>query len=352
MANRRRDAECEGLWSPPSPSSSPSSDRRDDAVFWGLTGSYGGNYGGPEGFCFDVLCGADETIEGASEDGIRDRMRSFADELARQAGETKGRNVMLTMGMDFWFSDAGRNYANLDLLIEAADRHFREDEGAIGVFGGRFDGVDIFYSTPERYTRCKYADAVRATSAEAATTGKRDAASTSGVNYSPLTAAATHDPASWRTNVKTGDFFPYADCDHCYWSGYYSSRQGLKRQERVASSFLHAARQIESMMRLQSTRPRTSDNDGDGGQRKVVTEADDVVITEDDDAGGPSRFLRIKGTLDLAGDGASSWNASPLFALEDASGIAQHHDAVAGTSKQRESAFLFDKPILLTQCRH
>ncbi len=46
------------------------------------------------------------------------------------------------------------NYVNLDLLVEAADRHFREDDGAIGVFDGRFDGVNIFYSTPERYTRC------------------------------------------------------------------------------------------------------------------------------------------------------------------------------------------------------
>ena len=34
---------------------------------------------------------------------------------------------------------------NLDLLIEAADQHFREDEGAISVFDGRFDGVN--YST-------------------------------------------------------------------------------------------------------------------------------------------------------------------------------------------------------------
>jgi hypothetical protein len=85
------------------------------------------------------------------------------------------------------------------------------------------------------------------------------------------------------------------------------------------------------MMRLQSLRSRTSDDDGDGGRRK---------------------FLRIEGTLDLAGDGASSWNASPLFALEDAHGIAQHHDAVAGTSKQRKSVLYFDTPILLNQYRH
>ena len=45
-----------------------------------------------------------------------------------------------------------------------------------------------------------------------------------------------YDPASWTTNTKRGDFFPYADCDHCYWSGYFSSRQGLKKMERVGSS--------------------------------------------------------------------------------------------------------------------
>jgi alpha-mannosidase len=275
-------------------------------------------------------------------------MRLFADELARQAGETKGRNVMLTMGMDFFYSDAGRNYENLDLLIEAADRHFREDDGAIGVFGERFDGVNIFYSTPDRYTRCKYADAVNAAAA-AVTTGKRDAASTGDRNHPPPIAAAKYDPTAWRTNVKTGDFFPYADCEHCYWSGYFSSRQGLKRQERAASSFLHAARQIESMMRLQSTW-RTSDDGGDGGRRKVVIEGDENAMTDDDYAGETARFSRAEGTLDLAGDGASSWNASPLFALEDASGIAQHHDAVAGTSKQRKSASSFDTPILLNNC--
>ena len=29
-------------------------------MFWGLTGSYGGNYGAPDGFCFDSFC--DEAV--------------------------------------------------------------------------------------------------------------------------------------------------------------------------------------------------------------------------------------------------------------------------------------------------
>jgi hypothetical protein len=117
---------------------------------------------------------------------------------------------------------------------------------------------------------------------------------------------AKYNPATWKTNIKTKDFFPYADCDHCYWSGYFSSRQGLKRQERMSSSFLHASRQIESMLKLQSLQKRDDIND----QNEEIT-------------------------LDMSVDNESTlWNASPLFTLEDASGTAQHHDAVAGTSKQ------------------
>ena len=156
--------------------------------------------------------------------------------------------------------------------------------------------MNIFYSTPERYTRCKYVDSVHA----AMTTGTTSHGG--GATISSM-VASKYNPATWKTNIKTNDFFPYADCDHCYWSGYFSSRQGLKRQERMSSSFLHASRQIESMLKLQSLQKRDDRN--------------------------------VESTLDMSGDNKIiSWNASPLFTLEDASGTAQHHDAVAGTSKQ------------------
>ena len=88
-------------------------------------------------------------------------------------------------------------------------------------------------------------------------------------------------------SVKTDDFFPYSDCPHCFWTGYFTSRAGFKRLERVGSSFLQAARQIESMK-------------------------------------------DSKGSVGFHGCDCKE----PLYPLEDAMGIVQHHDAVSGTAKQ------------------
>jgi Alpha mannosidase middle domain len=130
------------------------------------------------------------------------------------------------------------------------------------MFGPRFDSLNIFYSSPDYYTKCKY-DEFKA--------GKAPAAPGSDVRYS----------------VKSDDFMPYSDCEHCFWTGYFTSRAGLKRLERVSSSFLLSARQIETMW-------------------------------ED--------------TRDPSHDPYECQHA--MEELEDASAVAQHHDAVSGTSKQ------------------
>ncbi|XP_009591416.1 probable alpha-mannosidase At5g13980 [Nicotiana tomentosiformis] len=79
--------------------------------------------------------------------------------------------------------------------------------------------------------------------------------------------------------LKTDDYFPYADRINAYWTGYFTSRPALKLYVRMMSGYYLAARQLELFKGRSETGP----------------------------------------TTDL---------------LADALAIAQHHDAVSGTSKQ------------------
>jgi Alpha mannosidase middle domain len=124
------------------------------------------------------------------------------------------------------------------------------------LFVPRYDRINIFYSNPDYYTQQK------------------------------RLSVEKQDPVEWP--VKTDDFFPYSDCPHCFWTGYFTSRAALKRFERVASSFLLAARQIDALTPIDSS----------------------------------------------MNDASFGFSGSPLYPLEDAVSIAQHHDAVSGTAKQ------------------
>ncbi|XP_069460399.1 lysosomal alpha-mannosidase-like [Ambystoma mexicanum] len=88
-------------------------------------------------------------------------------------------------------------------------------------------------------------------------------------------------------SVKTDDFFPYADGPHQFWTGYFTSRPAFKRYERMTNNFLQVCNQLE-----------------------VLAEA--------------------KATDGPYGLGDSS-------VLKRAMGVAQHHDAVAGTAQQHVS---------------
>lgn len=83
--------------------------------------------------------------------------------------------------------------------------------------------------------------------------------------------------ANFTWTTKSDDFFPYASLPHVVWSGYFTSRPALKGYVRTSSNFLQACRQLEIQQ--------------------------------------------------------PSANASSLL-LWESMGIAQHHDAVSGTSKQ------------------
>ncbi|CAF4727915.1 unnamed protein product, partial [Rotaria sp. Silwood2] len=84
--------------------------------------------------------------------------------------------------------------------------------------------------------------------------------------------------AEKKWSTKTDDFFPYASTPSVYWTGYYTSRPALKRYERYANNILQVTRQLN---------------------------------------GFSQSNLR-----------------NPIFDLSEAMGLAQHHDAVSGTSKQ------------------
>jgi hypothetical protein len=86
---------CEGLWN-------SSTSWNDSTVFWGLTGSYSGNYGPPSGFCFDLKCGENVvSLIGLNTSQMEPMIVDFLRKIRVQSDQTKGNNIMLTMGSDF-----------------------------------------------------------------------------------------------------------------------------------------------------------------------------------------------------------------------------------------------------------
>jgi Glycosyl hydrolases family 38 N-terminal domain len=82
--------------------------QHEEAIFWGLTGSYRGNYGPPDdSFCFDVLCPDTEPLVSANTSRLLQRMEMLLRQDVRiQAQQTRGQHIMLTMGTDFTYQDA------------------------------------------------------------------------------------------------------------------------------------------------------------------------------------------------------------------------------------------------------
>mmetsp|Transcript_3428 Transcript_3428/g.7967 ORF Transcript_3428/g.7967 Transcript_3428/m.7967 type:complete len:788 (+) Transcript_3428:97-2460(+) len=189
---RQKAQECEGVWR------ASESLGADAQVFWGLTGSYGGNYGPPEGLYFDSF--RDDAVPVMDDAQLADfnvdeRVATLVQAALDQAAMTKGNHVMMTMGLDFHYESASQWLGNLDKLMHYAN-----------ALAG--DQVNVFYSTPTAYADAKHAEGTKWT-------------------------------------VKTDDFFPYADSAHAYWTGYFTSRPLLKRFERVSSGLLQAFRQLE-----------------------------------------------------------------------------------------------------------
>ncbi|XP_021676963.2 alpha-mannosidase isoform X1 [Hevea brasiliensis] len=158
---------------------------------------------------------------------VEQRVNDFINAAITQANVTRTNHIMWTMGDDFQYQYAESWFKQMDKMI-----HYVNKDGR----------VNALYSTPSIYTDVKNAA-----------------------------------NESWP--LKTDDYFPYADGENAYWTGFFTSRPGLKRYVRQLSGYYLATRQLEFFVGKKSTGPST-------------------------------------------------------YSLGDALGIAQHHDAVTGTAKQ------------------
>jgi hypothetical protein len=223
---RIKEKNLEVLWRG-SASQGASNDMFSANLYWG--------YGPPPGFCFDVHCG-DDPIQARADlfdYDLDKRADLFAKYAREQAAAIKG-DIMFTFGSDFLYEQAEEWFSNIDILI----KYFKENYSKYKLV--------VKYSTPAIYTDAKF-----------------------------------NANTTW--NLKTDDFFPYADGPHAYWTGYFVSRAAYKAYERYSNAYYQVCKQLETF-----------------------------------------RDLNLKQS--------PSGSSSKLMA--DSMGIAQHHDSVSGTAKQ------------------
>lgn len=164
-----------------------------------------GNYGPPLGFNWDWGQMDDPLIDDPDSpfNNVVAKLAWLSAQARNMFSIMRGNDIMFFMGSDFEYALADAWYKNLDKLI-----HYINEAGEF----------NIFYSTPAEYVAAK-------------------------MSYD--------DSVTWP--VKTDDFFPYADCPHCYWTGYFTSRPTSKGYIRAATAYLQAARQLQVLAKLDAS---------------------------------------------------------------------------------------------------
>ncbi|KAG8388157.1 hypothetical protein BUALT_Bualt02G0096700 [Buddleja alternifolia] len=220
-AKRRGDKSLEVVWQGSKSRGSSSQ------IFAGAF--YAGNYEPPTSFYFEVNDDSPVVQDNINlfDYNVKERVDDFVAAALSQANVTRSNHIMWTMGTDFKYQYAETWFRNMDKLI-----HYVNQDGR----------VNALYSTPSFYTDTKHA----------------------------LNEA-------WP--LKSDDYFPYADRENAYWTGYFTSRPAIKGYVRTMSGYYIAARQLELFRGRNKSGPTTD-------------------------------------------------------SLADALAIAQHHDAVSGTEKQ------------------
>ncbi|XP_048480276.1 lysosomal alpha-mannosidase [Plutella xylostella] len=169
-----------------------------------FTGVLYNTYSPPPGFCFDVLCGDEPVVDDVASPAhnVDRRVSALLQYINAEASHYRSGHIVLTMGGDFTYQDAGMWYTNLDKLIEHTNR----------VAEGK---VHLFYSTPNCYLK------------------------------------AVHD-ANPTLPTKRDDFFPYASDPNSFWTGYFTSKPTIKLYEREGNNVLQMVKQLQVLAQLDS----------------------------------------------------------------------------------------------------
>ncbi|CAH2987949.1 unnamed protein product [Chilo suppressalis] len=164
-----------------------------------FTGILYNTYAPPPGFCFDILCNDEPIIDDPSSPdyNVDRRVDGFFARAKQMARAYSTNNVLVTMGDDFNYQDAGMWFKNLDKLIKYGNKMAADDNL----------NINIFYSTPDCY----------------------------------LKAVKDANPV---LPIKQDDFFPYASDPHSYWTGYFTSRPTIKLIEAEANKYMQMAKQL------------------------------------------------------------------------------------------------------------
>ena len=224
----------EMLWTP------PTSQGIENAILTHI--NYNG-YGFPPGFCFDVTCGDDPIMDDTSLTGynLDSKSNDLVNYFLGMNTSYQTNTLMHTAGGDFTWMAAEQNFKNYDKLLTYINNRSASYN------------LNITYSTPSQYLAAIY-------------------------------------PQNKIYPPKTDDFFPYADGDNAYWTGYFISRVSLKKLVREQGKLLQAVRRLATQAVWKNS---------------------------------SSLFAKNFTQIDAA-----------ITQLEEAVSITQHHDAVTGTSKQ------------------
>ncbi|XP_075989719.1 lysosomal alpha-mannosidase-like isoform X1 [Anticarsia gemmatalis] len=170
-----------------------------------FTGVLHNTYSPPPGFCFDVLCNDEPIVDDPESPiyNVESKIATFVELCANYAKSYRTNNILITMGEDFNYQDAGMWFNNLDKLIDYTNIKSAKEQL----------NITLFYSTPDCY----------------------------------LKAIKDANP---QLPLKKDDFFPYASDPTAFWTGYFTSRPTTKYFERESNNYLQMVKQLQVLADL------------------------------------------------------------------------------------------------------